>query len=581
VRFHSLSAGPLSLGLVTLAIALAACSGPAAQSAERTVTERAPRTPQRTLVIVANQVPVDFAAKGLAGGVGAGTGVAENVPSTIFNATLAIIDERGRPTPYLAESLPQLNTDSWRLFPDGSMETTYRLKPNLTWHDGKPLTAEDFAFAYDVYSTAAYGVDRSIPIKYMSGVAAPDSRTVVVRWAERFADAGRLSDDFPPLPRHVLEAEHRQSTTSGENFLPNSAFWNANYVGAGPYKLDSYDPAVSIEASAFDGHVLGRAKVDRVSIRGIPDVNAALAATMAGEVDFGADLFRAQEGLTLEQDWVARGAGVVLWEALGSRTLNFQFRPEYASPVEMATDVRVRRAIIQAVDKRESFEVVTGGKGLLSDARTHPGEEYYQQVDKEITHYPYDTRRAEALMEEAGFTRGPGGQWLTPRGTAAELPVWFTGGAALFEQENSIIVAELKKFGFDATSKRFPSSGTSEDRAKLPGMLAVGSNLISSYHTDNIPSPANRWSGGNRGNYSNPELDRMIDLSLSEVAPDELLRLTIQMEKLVSSDVPGMFLYWHSRAWVHTAALKGPKVRLSLKGGSPLRNIHQWEWVSG
>jgi peptide/nickel transport system substrate-binding protein len=562
-----------------MSIALAACASPDGGRGTGRSQEGAPvRAPQRTLVVVANQVPVDFAAKGLAGGVGAGTGVAENVPSTILNATLGISDERARVTPYLAESLPQLNTDTWKLFPDGTMETTYRLKPNLTWHDGNPLTAEDFVFAWEVYATPEYGVDRSLPIKFISGVQAPDPRTVVIRWGERFADAGRLTDDFPPLPRHILESEHRQSTGPG---LPNSAFWNTRYVGAGPYKLDSYDPAVSIEVSAFADHVLGRPKIDRVTIRGIPDVNAALAATFAGEVDFAADLFRAQEGITLERDWVARGDGVVLWEALGSRTLNFQFKPEYASPLEAATDVRVRRAIAHAIDKRDSFEVVTGGRGLMGDARAHPGEEYYAQVDREITKYPYDTRRAEQLLQEAGFTRSGGGQWITPRGGSAELPIWFTGGAALFEQENSIIVDQLKRFGFDAVSKLFPSSGSREDRARQPGMIAVGSNVTTSYHTDNIPGPANRWSGGNRGNYSNPELDRLIDRYLEEVDPQELLKLTIQTEKLVSSELPGIFLYWHSRAWAHVAKLKGPKIRLSMNAaGSPLRNIHEWEWVS-
>lgn len=578
MRIRSLGAFVLAASLI-----LAACSSPDRgrnEGGSPPSSGASPR-PQRTLVIVANQVPVDFAAKGLAGGVGAASGVAENVPATIFNATLGIADERARVSPYLAEMLPQLNTESWRLFPDGTMETVYRLKPNLVWHDGHPLTAEDFAFAWEVYATPEYGVDRSVPIKYMAAVHAPDPRTVVIRWNERFAFAGRLTDEFPPLPRHILEAEHRQAAGAGERFLPNSSFWNAGYVGAGPYRLESYTPAVSIEAAAFPDHVLGRAKIERVSIRGIPDINAALAATLAGEVDFGADLFRAQEGLTLERDWVARGAGVVLWEALGSRTLQFQFNPDYASPPEIATDVRVRRAIAHAINKQDPFEVVTGGRGLLADARTHPGEEFYPRVDREITKYPHDPRRAQQLLEEAGFTRSATGSWLTTRGTPAELPVWFTGGAAMFEQEATIIVEQLKRIGLDASAKLFPSGGAREDRARQPGMHTGGSNLITAYHSQNMPTPANRWSGGNRGNYANPELDRLIDLSLVEVDPEELVRLTIQMEKLVSSELPGIFLYWHSRAWVHVSNLKGPKVRVSLNGaGSPLRNIHEWEWVS-
>ena len=59
----------------------------------------------------------------------------------LFNANLALLDDRGTPHPYLAEALPQLNTDTWRVLPDGRMETTYRLRANLTWQDGTPFSA--------------------------------------------------------------------------------------------------------------------------------------------------------------------------------------------------------------------------------------------------------------------------------------------------------------------------------------------------------------------------------------------------------------------------------------------------------
>src|SRR3954468_18507432 len=68
-----------------------------------------------------------------------------------FNAGLAVIDAETRPRPVLAEQLPQLNTPSWQVSPDGRMQTTYTLRPGLTWHDGNPITAEDFVFAWRVY----------------------------------------------------------------------------------------------------------------------------------------------------------------------------------------------------------------------------------------------------------------------------------------------------------------------------------------------------------------------------------------------------------------------------------------------
>src|SRR5207245_2214732 len=70
-------------------------------------------------------------------------GTALHVSRRLFNALPALIDDRAVPRPDLLEAFPELNTDSWRLFPDGRMETTYRLKPSLTWHDGQPLTADD------------------------------------------------------------------------------------------------------------------------------------------------------------------------------------------------------------------------------------------------------------------------------------------------------------------------------------------------------------------------------------------------------------------------------------------------------
>ena len=69
------------------------------------------------------------------------------VQKRLFNASLSLMDSKGTIRPYLAEALPQLNTDTWKVLPDGRMETTYRLRSNLTWHDGQPLAADDFVFA--------------------------------------------------------------------------------------------------------------------------------------------------------------------------------------------------------------------------------------------------------------------------------------------------------------------------------------------------------------------------------------------------------------------------------------------------
>ncbi|HEY3116746.1 MAG TPA: hypothetical protein VGK54_08395, partial [Chloroflexota bacterium] len=69
-----------------------------------------------------------------------------------FNAFLELYDGQGKPMPYMAEALPSLNTDTWQVFPDGRMETRYHLKLNQVWHDGQPLTADDFVFTREVWA---------------------------------------------------------------------------------------------------------------------------------------------------------------------------------------------------------------------------------------------------------------------------------------------------------------------------------------------------------------------------------------------------------------------------------------------
>ena len=69
----------------------------------------------------------------------------------LFNAQLTYTDGAGSFQPYLAESVPQLNTDCWRVHPDGRMDVIYTLRRGLTWQDGKPLTSEDFVFSHRPY----------------------------------------------------------------------------------------------------------------------------------------------------------------------------------------------------------------------------------------------------------------------------------------------------------------------------------------------------------------------------------------------------------------------------------------------
>src|SRR5262245_9248902 len=108
------------IAALTLACAAPAPSRPTAASAP---DQPQPQVSSRTVTLAHRYEPNNLAAKVQQ----------SNTPTTIrlVNAGLTLVDDQGAIRPYLAEAAPQLNTDTWRITPDGRMETTYRLRPNL------------------------------------------------------------------------------------------------------------------------------------------------------------------------------------------------------------------------------------------------------------------------------------------------------------------------------------------------------------------------------------------------------------------------------------------------------------------
>src|SRR5207244_4193541 len=141
---------------------------------------------------------------------------------------------------------------------------------------GTTLTAQDCVFAAPVYRVPEFGAGGSRLLRALNEVLAPDERTVVMRWKQPYPNADDLTgtDGLPPLPRQILEASFQQLDP---NAFINSAFWTRDYVGLGPYRMEAWEPGSFFQGTAFDQHVLGRPKINRIKVLFITDVNTALA----------------------------------------------------------------------------------------------------------------------------------------------------------------------------------------------------------------------------------------------------------------------------------------------------------------
>lgn len=131
-----------------------------------------------------------------------------NTLKPALHQKLAAYDDRGEAHPQLAVALPSTAAGTWLLRPDGTMRTTYRLRPGVTWHDSAPLTARDFVFAWTVY------VDPDLPMasrqvaSKISRIDTPDHLMLVLEWTSTFPYANAIDeDDLGPMPAHILEGD--------------------------------------------------------------------------------------------------------------------------------------------------------------------------------------------------------------------------------------------------------------------------------------------------------------------------------------------------------------------------------------
>jgi peptide/nickel transport system substrate-binding protein len=565
----------LSLLLVLVA---AACANPPAGgqlSGPSGGQPQAPSQPSRTLRVVIRAEPGTLSGVRLIP-----TGITTSFERHVFNAALVLRTADSTYVPYLAESVPQLNTDSWRVFPDGRMETTYRLKPNLTWHDGSPITADDFVFAWHVYTSPDYGTAGNKPHAQIEEVVGPDLRTVLIRWKQPYPEAAQLwEDQFAPIPRRIAEPLYQADRES----FPGQSFWTTEYVSAGAFKIDHWERGAFIEATAFDAHALGRPKIDRMRVTWNQDFNATLATLLAGDADISADdSIRVDQGLVLEQQWKAREAGTVQYRPQLPRLVQVQHRAEYANP-QAVRDVRVRRALTHAMDKPAINESLFQGKGLTSDSLIYPTLSYYALVDQAVAKYPYDLRRTDQIMAEAGFTKDGSGSYLAPGGAKLNFELRNIQSAQN-DSERAIIADGWRRAGMEVEENVFNPSQTNDGQTlgtfrslSITSAQAVAEGLnLDEYTSKSASRPETRWFGQNRGGWMNPDYDRTIDAWLTTLDENQRQQQVAQAAKIMTEDLGIIPLHFNPAAVALPTGLQG--VRLKAPDVETSWNIHEWEY---
>ena len=299
----------------------------------------------------------------------------------LTDATLFDID------PETAEAKPSVATD-YEFVDETTLDITIR--DDVMFHDGTELTPEDVAYTFNWVASAE---------------SEANATGVVERWLDNAEVTGpntirfHLKSVYPLVLRDMgARIPLRKAGTYDEGGEIDRDAMAQNVVGAGPYKVVSFEPGQELVLERFEGYFGKAPAIENIVVRNLPDIGTQQAELMSGGVDwmFTVPLDLAQSlGATPMAEHLAgpdlRVAFVVL-DAAG-----------YTDEDGPLTKLPVRQAINHALNKSEMAEYLIGGSAEPINTACHPAQ---FGCDTSVQDYPYDPERAKELLAEAGYPDG-------------------------------------------------------------------------------------------------------------------------------------------------------------------------------
>ena len=446
------------------------------------------------------------------------SGAAVMIAASQMFVSLVEFDKNWKPVPYLAQS--------WEISDDG-LNYTFHLVEGTTFHDGKPVTSRDVAFSIDVVkNNHPFGRSMFGPV---SAVETPDDYTVVIKLS-RPQPALMLSLSpvlCPILPKHVYG--------DGQDIRKHPA--NTAPIGSGPFKMVEFKPGESFTLERFDKYLRpGRPYLDRYIGVKIQDPTAVEAAFKNQTVHMGGfnGGLRLTNIVKLKKvkhiDVITTG-----YEAIGAFAyleLNLRKKP--------FDDPRVRKAIAHAIDMKFILEKLQRGLAKRATGPILPeSNPYYSSA---VTMYDYDLEKAKKLLDEAGYPMKDGKRFTA---TLDWLPGVYDDNQVIAEY----LKPQLKKVGIDIVLRR-PSGFGPWIKMVASWQFEMTLDVVFSYpdpiigvhrlfHSNNIKHIP--WS--NTGGYTNPEVDKLLDQAAVENDKEKRKALYSEFQKLISEDLPIVFLH--------------------------------------
>ncbi len=486
-----------------------------------------------------------------------GADVAYNLASYSLEY-LVQLDGNGELTPVLCTRVPSVENGD--VSSDG-LTITYHLRKGVTWQDGVAFTSADVVATWKQVMNPLNPVIVRTGYEVIDRIDTPDKWTAVLHLKQPYAPmptrflAGIQEGPIPVLPAHLI---------ANQKDLVHSSF-NTSPVGTGPFIVQSWEHSGRLVFVANPHYWRGAPKLRKIIFQAQPSQSTEIVGFQSREIDADFDTGPADlpsyeliSGMQIRRSPSLRLAVVAM----------------YAGPGHPLADKRVRHAVAYAIDRHEALHKINHDVGSMADEFL-PSWSWAYTPD--VPRYDFDPKKAQALLDQAGWTPGPDGIRVKD-GKRLTLLIIGSIGSDSTRRFNQLLQSYLHAVGIEATIKEFPyglvfdyNGPIRQGRFDLAAFTYSVNYDPSALQDDGCDqfSPA----GANQSRLCDPDVDRLERQALAINDRAKRKALYAQIERLRMDDLGTFPLYYRDRIGVISDDLHG---YVPSRGIMP--NWNAWQW---
>jgi len=425
---------------------------------------------------------------------------------------------------------------------------TYTLKADARWDDGTPVTTDDVIFSWQVGRNPQTGVAEGELYRRMLAVKAVDARTFTIDIDRLTFDYADLND-FEILPARI----ERAAFADPAQYRIRSRYDTdptARGLYDGPYRITEVSPGSHIVLERNLAWRGPRPYFSRIVVWAVENTASLEANLLAG----GLDMVPGELGLPLDE--------ALAFAKRHSGRFNIIYKPglEYEhidvnldDPI--LADVRIRRALLYAVDRKAISQELFAGRDPVADSFV-PTLDWVYSAD--VPKYPYDPTKAKALLDAAGWHATGDDVRRNATGRPLTLTLATTTGNRSRELVEEVLQSQWRAVGIEVRLANQPARvlfGDSMIKRKFQmGMFAWSAAPEdvprAELRSDEIPSPANNWSGENFVGWRNAEADHLLDAIEVELDRSKRATLWRQLQALYAEELPALPLFFRAEPFI-------------------------------